>query len=121
VATSPTGSDRGDPGPPEGTETRGVAGEASPAWTFLSNHGQVLVCIARDPATRLRDIALVVGITERATHRIVGQLDGDGYITRTRDGRRSRYTIARDMEVPEDVRPSESIGALLDRLIGSPS
>jgi len=63
----------------------------APGWTFLSNHGQVLVCIARDPGVRLRDIGERVRITERAAHRIVAELADAGYITRERNGRRNQY------------------------------
>jgi DNA-binding MarR family transcriptional regulator len=62
-------------------------------WTLLSNHGHVLVCLARDPEMRMRDIALAVGITERACYRIVGDLEGAGLVRRERVGRNNRYTI----------------------------
>lgn len=64
-----------------------------PRWTFLTNHARALICIAHDPGARLREIGERVGITERATHRIVTELLEAGYITRTRDGRRNRYTV----------------------------
>ena len=60
-------------------------------WKFITNHAQVLLCIARDPETRLREIAEASGITERAAHRIVADLEEAGYITRERIGRRNRY------------------------------
>jgi DNA-binding MarR family transcriptional regulator len=59
-----------------------MAETMGPSWTFLTNHAQVLVCIARDPGVRLRDIGDRVGITERAAHRIVVELADAGYITR---------------------------------------
>lgn len=65
-------------------------------WTFLTNHAHVLLCIAEDPGVRLRDVALKVGITERATQRIVADLVEDGYITRTRVGRRNYYELHPD-------------------------
>jgi DNA-binding MarR family transcriptional regulator len=68
-----------------------------PEWTFLSNHAQVLLCIAHDPGIRLRDIGDQVGITERAAHRIVSELDEAGYLTRERDGRRNR--VARNRRI----------------------
>ena len=67
-----------------------------PSWVFLSNHGYVLVCIARDPAIRISEIADLVGIGERAVQKIIADLVADGYVTRTRDGRRNRYTINRE-------------------------
>ena len=63
------------------------------SWTFLTNHAHVLLCIARDPDTRLRDIAEAVGITERAAQRIVGDLVAEGYMDRERVGRRNAYKV----------------------------
>jgi DNA-binding IclR family transcriptional regulator len=87
-----------------------------PEWTFLSNHAQVLLCIAHDPGIRLRDIGDQVGITERAAHRIVSELDEAGYLTRERDGRRNRYTISRDLPLPDRVARNQRIGDLLEIL-----
>ena len=64
-----------------------------PGWTFLSNHGHVLVSLAADPDVRMRDIAEQVGITERAVQMIVADLEGAGYVRRERVGRRNRYTV----------------------------
>ena len=58
-----------------------------PDWTFLSNHGHVLLCIAQEPEIRLRDVAERVGITERAVQRIVADLEEAGYLSRAREGR----------------------------------
>jgi DNA-binding IclR family transcriptional regulator len=60
-------------------------------WKFITNHAQVLLCIAHDPQIRLREIAEACGITERAAHRIVADLEQAGYISRERIGRRNRY------------------------------
>jgi DNA-binding IclR family transcriptional regulator len=60
-------------------------------WKFITNHAQVLLCVARDPEIRLREIAETCGITERAAHRIVADLEEGGYISRERIGRRNRY------------------------------
>jgi DNA-binding IclR family transcriptional regulator len=90
------------------------------AWTFLTNHAQVLVCIARDPGVRLRDIGERVGITERAAHRIVGELADAGYITRRRDGRRNHYTINAHFPLPDRVAREQSIGELLGILTDAP-
>ena len=87
-----------------------------PEWTFLSNHAQVLLCIAYDPGVRLRDIGDQVGITERAAHRIVSELDEAGYLTRQRDGRRNRYTISRELPLPDRVARNQRIGDLLEIL-----
>jgi DNA-binding IclR family transcriptional regulator len=60
-------------------------------WKFITNHAQVLLCVAHDPEIRLREIAQACGITERAAHRIIADLEEAGYITRERIGRRNRY------------------------------
>ncbi|MEA2384593.1 MAG: hypothetical protein QOH72_4564 [Solirubrobacteraceae bacterium] len=86
------------------------------SWTFLSNHGRVLLCIARDPAIRLRDIGEQVGITERAAHRIVSELSDAGYVRRERHGRRNYYAIQHDLPLPDGVAPNQRIGDLLDML-----
>src|SRR3954462_10367409 len=62
-------------------------------WGFLTNHAHVLLCIARDPQSRARDIAEQVGITERATQRILADLIAEGYVIRTKVGRRNDYEI----------------------------
>ena len=87
------------------------------AWTFLSNHGQVLLCIAQDPQLRLREIGDRVGITERAAHRIVTQLVEAGYVARERDGRRNRYTIAPGRRLPDPLARDKRIGDLLTVLV----
>ena len=67
--------------------------ETAESWTFFSNYAHVLVCLAKDPSSRLRDIAAQVGITERAAQRIVGQLEDAGVLTKERHGRRNHYAI----------------------------
>jgi predicted transcriptional regulator of viral defense system len=62
-------------------------------WTFLSNHGNVIVYIDEHRTARLREIAEAVGITERATHKVVSELVEEGYLTRTRVGRHNEYTV----------------------------
>ena len=85
-------------------------------WTFLTNHAQVLLCLARDPDVRLRDVARHVGITERATQRILGELIDAGYVNAVRVGRRNRYTIDRDHAMRHSAQLGYEIGALLDAL-----
>jgi DNA-binding IclR family transcriptional regulator len=82
-------------------------------WTFLSNHGHVLICIAQDPGVRGRDIAERVGITERATQAIIADLVEAGYVTRTRVGRRNHYQINSELPLRHQVEDSHSVGELL--------
>lgn len=82
-------------------------------WTFLTNHAHVLLCLTRDPTARLRDVAAVVGITERAAQRIVADLEEGGYLTRMRDGRRNRYDIHPDVPLRHPLERDHSIGEVL--------
>jgi MarR family len=97
-----------------------VAENTAPGWTFLTNHAQVLVCIARDPGVRLREIGERVGITERAAHRIVVELAEAGYITRERNGRRNRYTVNAHFPLPDPIAREQNVGELLAILTGPP-
>jgi predicted transcriptional regulator len=96
---------------------QGLPGGA-PQWTFLTNHAQVLLCIAQDPDARLREIGDAVGITERASHRIVGELADAGYLTRERNGRRNRYKVHSDLRLPDPLARSQRVGDLLQVLAG---
>jgi len=83
------------------------------AWSFLTNHAQVLVWIAHDPGVRLREIGDSVGITERAAHRIVVELATAGYISRERRGRCNHYTIEPDLPLPDPLARGRKVGDLL--------
>lgn len=82
-------------------------------WTFLSNHSHVLICIARNPEILLKDVASLVGITERAVQRIVYELEEDGYLTRERVGRQNSYSINRELFLRHPVEADCKIGRLL--------
>lgn len=81
--------------------------------TFLTNHALVLACIADEAGVRLRDIALRVAITERAVHRIVTELEADGYLTRHRVGTRNFYEIHPARPLCQPMKDAPSIGELL--------
>ena len=83
-------------------------------WTFLTNHGHVLVCLAGDPEVLLRDIASSIGVTERCVQQIVGDLERAGMIVRRRVGRRNRYIVRRDEEFRHPVEAGVTIGEFLD-------
>jgi predicted ArsR family transcriptional regulator len=89
---------------------------ARPSWLFLSNHGNVLLCIARDPSIRISELADRVGIGERAAQKIIADLAADGYITRTKDGRRNRYTINREARLRHPLFSDLTIEPLVDAL-----
>ena len=89
---------------------------APSSWSFLTNHAQVLICIAFDPDIRLRELGDALGITERAAHRIVSELAEAGYVLRTRNGRRNRYTIQHHLPLPDPLARGQKVGDLLNIL-----
>jgi hypothetical protein len=104
------------------TEVWPVSDGNRPTWTFLTNHAHVLVCIAAEPDIRGRDIATRVGITERAVQAIVSDLVAEGYLTRTREGRRNRYGLNPDLPLRHELEHHHSVGDLLAALgrLGEP-
>jgi DNA-binding Lrp family transcriptional regulator len=92
-----------------------------PESQFLTNHAQVLLCVAHDPGIRLRDIAETVGITERSAHRIVSELVDDGYVARERIGRRNVYKVKAELPLIHPLNQETQqrrIGDLLEVLLG---
>jgi predicted transcriptional regulator len=82
-------------------------------WTFLTNHGHVLIRLSIDPEARIRDIAAEVGITERAAQTIVADLERDGYVTKFKQGRRNRYVIHHDRGFRHPAESQHPISDLL--------
>jgi hypothetical protein len=89
------------------------AARAQSRWTFLTNHLLVLACLTRDPELRIRDIADVIGITERTTAQILSQLEGAGYLTKTRVGRRNHYTVHGELPLRHPMHNGRQVGELL--------
>ena len=89
------------------------------SWSFLTNHARVLLCIARDPGARLRDIAASLDITERSAHAIVTDLTAAGYVIKHKDGRRNRYQIQAHLPLPEPATQEPAIGDVLALLAGA--
>jgi hypothetical protein len=87
-------------------------------WNFLTNHGRVLLCIARDPGVRLRDVAAGLGITERSAHAIVADLAAAGYLVKHKHGRRNQYQIQAHLPLPEPASGEPAIGDVLALLVG---
>jgi predicted ArsR family transcriptional regulator len=86
------------------------------SWSFLTNHAQVLICLAEDCDIRLREVGAAVGITERAAHRIVVDLIAAGYVSRERNGRRNRYTVRHHLPLPDPQARGRKVGDLLEIL-----
>lgn len=92
-----------------------------PRFSFLSNHGQALLCIAADPHARIRDIAAAVNITERAAQRIVGDLVEAHYVDRARQGRRNVYTVRTDLAIRLPAQRDVDLGSLLGVFLPGPA
>jgi DNA-binding Lrp family transcriptional regulator len=85
----------------------------SSSWTFLTNHGHVLLCLAANPDLTLREVAERVGITERAAHRIVSELEAEGALVRERRGRRNHYEIDEDFSLRHPLESHNTVGRLV--------
>jgi predicted ArsR family transcriptional regulator len=92
--------------------------ETEASWTFLTNHAHVLLCLAREPEARMRDVAALVGITERAVQRIVLDLEQGGYLERTRVGRCNRYDVRPDQPLRHPIEQHEHVAALIALVLG---
>lgn len=92
--------------------------EAKSSWTFLSNHAHVLICIAAEPETRMRDVASRIGITERAVQRIVAELEEGGYIAITREGRRNKYAVDSTPPLRHTLESHRNVGHLIELGLG---
>ena len=90
--------------------------EPAKPWRFVTNHTQVLLCIARDPDVRMKTMADSIGITERAAQRIVRDLIESGFVQREKIGRRNRYVINRERHMRHEAQHDHEIGDLLDLL-----
>ena len=86
-------------------------------WTFLSNHGHALVCLATDPDIRLREVASEVGVTERCAQQIVNDLEASGVIQRTRTGRRNTYVVRRHARFRHPLESGLTVGEFVDLVI----
>ena len=100
------------------TRSAGSAREdEGPAWTFLSNHAHVLICLAEDPQLPLRDVAQRVGITERSVQRIVSELEAGGYLVRHREGRCNRYSLRPTQPLRHPIEKHKRVGDLIELVL----
>ena len=88
-------------------------------WGFLTNHTRAMLFIARDPDTRLRDLAAALGVTERTAFGLVADLTEAGYVVKEKDGRRNRYHIQTQLPLRHSLTREGTIGELLNVLLGS--
>jgi hypothetical protein len=94
--------------------------DATGTWVFLTNHAHVLLSVAQEPEIRARDVAEQVGITERAAQRILADLVENGYVTKSRHGRRNRYSVDPGAPLRHPRFRHLKVGSLLAILDGSP-
>lgn len=87
--------------------------KAKHVWTFFTNHAHVLFCVCSEPTLRIRDLALRVGITERAVQRILAELEQDGYLTHAREGRRNVYKIHEEMPLRHPIESHQTIKSVV--------
>ncbi len=85
-------------------------------WSFFTNHARALICVARDPGIRLRDLAVTINITERSAYGIVSDLVHAGYVVKEKEGRRNRYRVEAQLPLPESIGRERTIGDVLGLL-----
>lgn len=85
-------------------------------WKFITNHALVFCLIAQQPLITAREIAATVGITEKTAHNIINDLEADGYVTKTREGRRTRYGIDPELPLRHELHEDKAVGDLLEML-----
>jgi DNA-binding transcriptional ArsR family regulator len=97
-------------------DNRGWLGEgdrAMPGWKFVTNHALVLCQIAQQPRITIRELSQTIGITEKAIHRMITDLEAEGYVTKIREGRRLRYRINPDLRLRDEMLQDKAVGDLL--------
>jgi DNA-binding IclR family transcriptional regulator len=94
-----------------------VATETHHSWSFFSNYAHVLVCLAENPNARLRDVAERVGITERTTIRLIGELEDAGILERAKEGRRNHYKINTKAHLRHEIEEHCTVGELLETVL----
>ena len=82
-------------------------------WTFITNHAVVLIYLAKNPTITARQVALEIGITERAVRKIIADLDAGGYIVKAKEGRRIRYSVKAGLPLRHSKRQHVQVGKLL--------
>ena len=98
----------------------GSTASAKPAWTFLTNHAHILLCVAKQPGMRMREVARSVGVTERCVQRILTELEGAGYVTRVHQGRRNHYEVHADLPLRHPAERHQQVSTLLKLVLGGP-
>jgi predicted HTH transcriptional regulator len=88
-------------------------------WNFISNHGLVLVYIAKHPRSTAREIASAVNVTEWTVHKIISELERDGFVKRKREGRRNAYHVNKNARLRHSIIDHVSVRDFLSLLVES--
>jgi hypothetical protein len=99
---------------------KSVSGNGDHTFRFVTNHAHALQIISADPSVRLRDIAQVVGVTERTASQIVSDLERAGYLTKTRNGRRNHYRVNDELPLRHPQHRHHTVGDLI-RFLETPA
>jgi hypothetical protein len=91
---------------------------ASHQWTFLSNHAHVVVCLSGNPHLRVRDIAELVGITERGVQRVLAELEQSNIVEKFREGRRNHYRVNHAASLRHPLEQHTTVGELIELVAG---
>jgi len=91
---------------------------ATPRWTFITNHGLVLSYLSHNPRSTAREIANCIGVTERTTHKIISDLEVEGFIERRKSGRRNVYTVDHNLPLRHHTKQDIMVSELLNALGG---
>ena len=86
-------------------------------WTFFTNHAHVLLVLAQDPLMLLREVALKIGITERAVQRIIVDLEQDGFLERQKVGRKNSYRLEESRPLRHPVEAHRTIGDVMQMIM----
>ena len=95
-----------------------MSNESKSSWTFFTNHTHVIICLAREPGLSLREVALKIGVTERAVHRIIADLEQEGYLSKKKVGRQNEYTLDLTKPLRHEMESNYSIGEALQIFFG---
>ena len=87
-----------------------------PGWKFVTNHALVLCLIAQQSRITARELSLAISITEKATRKIITDLEADGYVTKKREGRRLKYRVNPDLPLRAETQQDKVVGDLLEVL-----
>lgn len=88
----------------------------SKKWTFLGHHAHLLIALDKNPDYTIDELAAILGVTARSITNVLADLVEGGYLTKTKDGRKNHYEIARQAPLRHLTSQGKTVGELLDHL-----